>query len=240
MPTAIGLGISQVFGMGGVADTWTPLDATSATLLGLWNFNDLASCYIERDYSGGTTPCEYSDNIGTCRDTSGNDRHIVAPSTGQRAVANAGGYAAHDGVDDGYGTQAVMPDTAHLYLVASYGPDSASVIVYDVSLTKFIVFQDNNGGSPLSDCGTPTGYKDGASMDLTSRDTLHSAMADGSAHVYDFRDLDTSAWGGTLWFNAYVSTYATTVNKYAVVAFSAVLSADERAKMLTWGQSLYS
>lgn len=82
---------------------WSPQDLFTAGVDGGWyEISDLSTLFAERT-GGGTTPASVDGVVGTCRDKSGLDRHLVAPSDAARPILRLSGGVYHlefDGVDD--------------------------------------------------------------------------------------------------------------------------------------------
>lgn len=138
------------------------------------------------------------DVCGSVIDRSGNDMTLQSVGTGNRGIVDVdsdGTWIDLDGSDDQYELDISWSGLMRVYIVIK------TTDTFGVTFNKadggafFQTFEDGSSANTYGpNTGTPTDYVDNVVVSPATRDGLHTAMADGNAHIVVSRNLDLSTW----------------------------------------------
>lgn len=178
---------------GGGDDIKDVVDAASGDK-GWWPTNIAANLC---ETSGGTSgDVVDTDPVGRVDPVSGSIDLVQSTAAARPTWVSANGSLSFDGSDDGmWATESAGWGSAMTIAFAFKSSDSQGILVG--SGTNYILFmRDANSSTTLDNgSGTPSYRIDGAAFSGSTRDDLHTALADGSWHVVYAENVDLSAAG---------------------------------------------
>lgn len=189
MPTALGLGLSPVFGMGGTS-LFAQVQAlfNGGTVTGvLYDISQLNSLYEDRSASP-STPASADGAVGTILDLSGNDDHWIAPSDAARAVLRQSGnyyYLDFNGLGNYYDFTTGFTGGHDIFtLLKNYDPNGIIISKAGDSGSYIGAYQDGYATSTFAtNFGSPSFYFNRSILSPSTRDQFHTELYNGPVVV---------------------------------------------------------
>ena len=200
---SISRAIGSALAGGGGGAPFDPLSLFSGSKKGVW-IKPRDWTTLRQSYLGTDAVTVATDPVGYAADQSGNAKHMISASAGQRPFAiTVGSVNAidFDGSDDKLETGAFTAGTwtgMDFFIAVYLDAFSASGVLFGEGSGQFFgVAQNGDGTATVISAGSPSYKINGVAVPggtSTTRNQLYAAISTGGWFVLEANSLDLSSW----------------------------------------------